>query len=381
MTEIQTGQRKHICIFINVDWFFLSHFKDYASYLIQKGYKVTLLTTDTNCVAAIVKLGFEIRTLKLSRGRGYVLDEFKSLVDIYRALKEIGPDYLEMITIKPVLYGGAVSIFLGIRKRVFYISGMGYMYSVDTWMGKIRKILLANYYKLVLRPKSTVVITENEDDHYFFKEFMKGKLECCHLVPGVGVDLDTYAPVEKEITGSFKVLMVSRLLWDKGVQEYCDAAELIHNDYPEIEFMIVGDVDRSNPASLSEHDISKLEGRGVVHFMGRRNDISKIMQDSDIFVLPSYREGFPRVIMEASASGLPVVASNVTGCNSAVDDKLTGILVEKKSAISLYHAIKYLIEDTSARNRMSANARIKAEKEFGVDHINYLHEKAISDDC
>ena len=166
---------------------------------------------------------------------------------------------------------------------------------------------------------------------------------------------------------------LSRLLYDKGVLEFVEAAKLCKSTRPEVEFLLVGDTDPTNPASLSQKDLGSFRRHNAVKLLGHSTDVASLMKTFDILVLPSYREGFPKVIMEAAATGLPVVTTDVTGCRSAVVHNETGLIVPSKNVEALEKSIGKLLDSPRLRSAMGANAREFAVLNFDVNRLSATH--------
>lgn len=366
------SKKKHICIFINVDWFLLSHFTNYLKKIISKDYDVTVITLNTGRCNEIKSLGANVIEIDINRGYSNFISEIRSLKEVYFSIRKLSPDVLELITIKPVIYGGLVARLLKVKKVIFYISGMGAIFTNKTLVGKIRMSIISLVYKFIMKSTSAKVIVENNDDKKIFTS-MKVPSESIFLIPGVGVDLEKFFPIKVKSSSYLKVGLASRLLYDKGIIEYIEAAKICKNEIPNADFLLIGDIDPTNPASLTEKEVDDINKEGVVKLLGYQRDMPKILKNLDIFVLPSYREGFPKVIMEASASGLPIVATDVTGCNSAVIDNQTGFLVPAKNTIALSEAILKLLTSSKSREIFAKNARRFAASNFEVNTLSLEH--------
>ncbi len=370
---------KKICIFVNVDWFVLSHFAKYLIECASLNHSVTVITTSTGRIGELRALGVEVVEVELHRGYTSLMSELKSFFGIYSAIKKCSPDILELVTIKPVVFGGLIGKFLGVNKVIFYMSGLGAVFTDNDRFGGFRAKMTSMLYKFIMRSKAAEVIVENEDDKKLFMSIVDQDSDNVHLVPGVGVDLNKFFPRAAKSTEKLRVAIASRLLRDKGIYEFATAAKICMQKSADVEFVAVGDIDPTNPASLTEKDVEKLKSEEIVEMLGHQSDMEGFLRSVDIFVLPSYREGFPRAIMEAAATGLPVITTNVTGCRSAVVDGITGIIVPPKDAESLAGAMEELIFSTSLRNQLGQNARIHAEKMFDANiltaaHINVWHD-------
>jgi len=366
-------ERLKICVFVNVDWFILSHFTHYLKKIVDQNFDVTVLTLNTGRCEEIRTLGVTVIELDLHRGYSSLYSEFKSWVKIYLTLRALSPDILELITIKPVLYGGLVAKILKINKTVFYMSGLGAVFTYQTNFGRAKAAVVTYLYKFIMSGTSTAVIVENEDDRHTFSSKIGLAEKQIHLIPGVGVDMNQFFPVNRRSSGNLRVALVSRLLYDKGVLEFIEAAKLCKSTRREVEFLLVGDTDPTNPASVSKKDLEDFRRHNAVELLGHSKDVSSLMKTLDILVLPSYREGFPKVIMEAAATGLPVVTTDVPGCRSAVIHNETGFIVPSKNAEALGKSIGRLLDSAELRSVMGDNARQFAELNFDVRRISSIH--------
>tara|TARA_B110000003_G_C16613992_1_gene520608 strand:+ start:200 stop:1333 length:1134 start_codon:yes stop_codon:yes gene_type:complete len=368
-----TLNRKKFCLFVNVDWFVLSHFSDYLKKIVTQNIDVTVITLNTGRCNEIRSLGVNVIEIDLHRGYSNPVHEFNSLIKIYRILRSVSPDVLELITIKAVIYGGLVSKILKINKTVYYMSGLGTIFTYHTILGRLKAAIVTNLYKFIMRSTSTEVIVENDDDKHTFISLVGLTETQIHLIGGVGVDMNQFSPINRRISGNLRVALVSRLLYDKGVLEFVEAAKLCKRTCPEVEFLLIGDTDPTNPASISQKDLDDFRRDNTVELLGHSMDVASLMKTLDILVLPSYREGFPRVIMEAAATGLPVVTTDVTGCRSAVIHNETGLIVPPKNVEALRKSIEKLLGSPRLRSAMGDKAREFAMLNFDVNRLSAIH--------
>lgn len=370
---LQPTQCLNFCLFVNVDWFVLSHFTDYLKLVIESGVEVTVMTLNTGRCEEIRKLGARVIEVDLDRGYSNIFSECRAFFRIYKTIKELSPDVLELVTIKAVLLGGLASRMLPINKTVFYMSGLGAIFTHQTTLGKIKANLVALVYKLIMRSRGSAVVVENEDDREHFVSAVGLAPDRTYLIPGVGVDLIQYSPSPKVSSCAVRVAVASRLLYDKGILEFAEAANICRKSNREVEFLIVGQPDPTNPASLSPDDLARLNADDSVQVLGHCNEMAGFLKTLDVFVLPSYREGFPRAIMEAAATGLPVVATDVIGCRSAVIDGKTGLLVPTKNPQALADCICKLIDSPELRYQLGSEARRMAVSTFDVHDLSLRH--------
>ena len=363
---------KKILYIINVDWFFASHFLQVGNEAISQGYEVHLACMVTDKKDELESMGFVVHEASISRSGTHVLQEIKTMYQIYKVIKSVRPDIVEFFTIKPVLYGGIVSKFLPVRKKVFYITGLGYVFIKKGLKGFIVRNIVKTMYKTAITGKNNSVITENIFDKELIGSLKAVDEKQIQIIRGAGVDLDRYIYTE-ENTENIKVTMACRLLKDKGVFEYIQSAKILKNKGIDVEFELYGDIDIHNPVTLTNKDVEKIKKEGFVTVHGFSSDIADIFSKANIVVLPSYREGLPKVLVEAAACGRAVVTTDVPGCRDAIEVNKTGLLCEVKNAQDLAEKIERLIIDENLRKKMGKAGRKLAQKEFDINKVVAMH--------
>lgn len=361
-----------ILFVINVDWFFVSHFLPLALEAKKRGYEVHLACAFTDKEEYLHSLGLKVHLLSISRSGTTLWREIKVMYEIYSVIKEVNPHIVEFFTIKPVLYGGIVSKFLAARKKVFYITGLGYVFIAKGLKGTFVKHLVKLLYKIALMGKNTQVITENIFDKNLIASLGVVDEKNIHIIKGAGVDVSSYRVVP-ELKKPLRVVMASRLLKDKGVYEFLEAARHVVSQGYEVEFLLYGDIDSSNPSSLTEEELSFIENEKVVQVLGHTSDIAEAFDGANIVVLPSYREGFPKVLIEAAAASRAVVTTDVPGCRDAVVPNETALLCRVKDANDLAEKIVQLLDDEALRHRYAQAGRTLAQKDFDIKNILQKH--------
>lgn len=360
---------KKILFVVNVDWFFISHRLPLALEALKRGYEVHIACGITDKKEYLESLGLIVHPLNLSRSGTGIKGEIKAFCEIYNLLKEINPNIAHFVTIKPVLYGGIASRFLSIHKKVFSISGLGFIFIKQGLKATLVRMLIKTMYKFALCGKNSHVIVQNPDDKAVLDSIVKIPIT---LIRGSGVDLNQYE-YNEEKNENIKVSMACRLLKDKGVFEYIEASKILKKKYLNVKFELYGDIDIHNPASLTSDDIKKIKEEGFVNVYGFSSDIAKVFSDSNIVVLPSYREGLPKVLIEAAACGRAIVTTDVPGCRDAIEPNITGLLCKVKDSKSLASMIEKLIIDNNLRNSMGKEGRKLAEQEFDINKVIEKH--------
>ena len=363
---------KKLLFIVNVDWFFISHRLPIALSAKKKGYEVHIACGMTDKQSYMQDLGLITHSLNLSRGSTSIRQELKSYNDIKNILKTVQPDIIHFVTIKPVLYGGIASRFIHLKNRVFAISGLGYVFTSNSLKTSILRFFIVQLYKIALGGSNLKVIVQNLNDKEILTKNKIVQDKFITLIRGSGVDIKHYT-YEKEPSGTPIIVMASRLLNDKGVMEFTQAAKILLSKDINAIFRLYGDIDEDNPASLNLEELTKIKNEDIVEIHGYEKNIANVFSNSNIVVLPSYREGLPKVLIEAAASGRAVVTTDVPGCRDAIEAEKTGLLVKVKDSQSLANAIKKLIQDKSLRISMGDAGRALAKSEFTIEKVIGTH--------
>jgi glycosyltransferase involved in cell wall biosynthesis len=357
---------------VNVDWFFLSHRLPIALEALRQGYEVHVATGITDRLDELRSHGLIVHPLTIKRSNTSLLAEVRTFRQILHVFKKVQPRIVHLVTIKPVLFGGIAARLAGVPAVVAAISGLGYVFIAKGWKAKIARSLVAGLYRLALGRRNLLVICQNPDDRKTLIRAAGLSLHKVIMVPGSGVDLTLYTPTPLP-QGVPVVVMASRLLADKGVYEFIDAAQLLRKRGVDARFLLAGEPDPGNPASVKEGELMAWRSAGTVELLGQRDDIIRLFAASSLVVLPSYREGLPRVLIEAAASGRAVVTTDVPGCRDAVVADETGILVPPRDAVALAGAIQCLLEDEALCARMGQAGRILAEDRYSIEKVVSAH--------
>jgi glycosyltransferase involved in cell wall biosynthesis len=357
---------------VNIPEFFLSHRLPLAVAARNAGFTVHIATGPGSACQEITKLGFEHHLLPISRSGRNPLAELRTLWGLYRLMRTIRPDLVHLVTIKPVLYGGLMARLSGVPAMVAAISGLGTVF-VDrdrprSWMRRSVEWL----YRLALGNPNTKVIFQNPDDRATLIDMGAVSKDKTALIKGSGVSLASY-PILPEPEDVPVVTFAARLLEDKGVREFVGAARLLMQQGVKARFWLAGSLDPGNLTSVSEDVLSQWSKEGVVEVLGHQSDIPNLFANSNIVVLPSYREGLPKALVEAAACGRAVVTTDVPGCRDAIDPETTGLLVPVRDPAGLADAIQFLIENPERRKQMGTSGRALAEREFAIEKVVDAH--------
>ena len=268
-------------------------------------------------------------------------------------------------TIKPVIYGTIAAKAARVPLIFNTVTGLGYVFTDQSrvWLKSLVKALYRLAFFL-----SDHVFFQNGDDERFFAGRTSKKGHRVTILPGSGVDCERFKPViskpKSDLSGSLTFLMISRLLKDKGIYEFVNAGRMVKRKFPNVEFLLLGRRDERNPSVIDSAELDKWQAEDVVKWLGEADDVRPILAKADVVVLPSYREGTPRALLEASAMGKPLIATDVTGCREVVANDRTGLLVPVKNPKALAEAMCKMIENPGMRAEMGKEGRRKMEKEF-----------------
>ncbi len=360
-----------ILTIVNSDWFFLMHMLPITKALNLKGHEVHVLAPNTGKKNEIISKGLNFINLPLSRKGLNPVQEIKTLLAIREAIEDIKPDVIHNITIKPIIYGSLIAKLLRIP-TVNTICGLGYSFIEKR--KSLSRCLAFVGYKQALNYNKAFHFFENSSDFDFFKQrrILVNELNS-KVVKGVGADLSKYSVIPKTEVDPNKVIitLASRMLWEKGIREFVEAANRLYSKYNKnIEFRLYGKIDMGNPSAIPKNYLEGIEISNYLKWYGFKEDMKSVFNESTIIVLPSfYREGCPMVLMEACAMGLPIVTTDSVGCRECVDEGINGFKVSIKSVKELTEAIEKLIIDKDLRIRMGKASRQKAERDFDQNKV------------
>lgn len=366
---------KKLLFIVNVDWFFISHRLPIALKAKEEGYDVHLACAFTDKITQIEKLGITCHQISFSRSGSSLMNELRTIFKIRAIINTVKADVVHAVTIKPVIYSGlALRSFIQPPAFVAAISGLGYVFTANTFRAKLTKLLVSLMYKVALLGKRKMVIFQNTSDQRILSEIVNLHQRDKTLIKGSGADLSVYNYQSEALTKKKVVSMACRLLKEKGVYQFVDAARVIKKKLPDTEFWLIGSIDPENPNSVSQKEVDDWAREGLINALGHRDDIPKLFSLSHIVTMPSfYGEGVPKVLIEAAACGRPIVTTDNPGCRDAVIDSTTGLLVPIKDSNALAIALFSLLSDDDRRIKMGQQARQFAVKEFDVNNVVLRH--------
>ncbi|MDR7946758.1 glycosyltransferase family 4 protein [Achromobacter aegrifaciens] len=364
---------RRLLFVVNNPAFFMSHRVPVALAAQQAGYEVHVATMDGPAVADIQALGMTHHAIPMTRSGKHPLQELGTLLALIRLFRHLRPQIVHLVTIKPVLYGGIAARLTHVPGMVAAISGLGFVFLSNSLKMKLVRAVVARLYRLALGHPNSRVIFQNASDRDLLKSLGAVRDAQVVMIRGAGVDLNEYRAQPEPPAPPVVVTMVARLLRDKGVQEFVQAARLLRERGLPVTMQLVGGVDAGNPASATQDDVDAWQQEGCVRALGERSDVAALYAASHIAVLPSYREGLPKSLIEAAACARAVVTTDVPGCRDAIEPGETGLLVPVRDAQALADAIARLAEDPALRQSMGAAGRALAEREFNIDRVARIH--------
>lgn len=363
---------KRLLFIVNTAESFFSHRFPIALLAAQSGFEIHIATAGSSPFQAFLDNGFHHHLLPLTRSGKNPLHELKTIYAIYQLMQRLKPDIVHLVTIKPVLYGGIAGRLLRTKAIVMAIPGLGYTYTKAGLIPRTLRFITTRLYRFALHQNNLKVIFQNPDDRTQLMKITGISADKTLLLRGSGVSLSDY-PHLPEPNGTPIVVMAARLLKDKGVFEFVAAAKRCHANGIHARFWLVGDRDLGNPETLSEQEFNQLKKDATLELLGFRADIATIFAQANIVVLPSYREGLPKVLQEAAACGRAVITTDVPGCREAIIPGKTGLLVPARNAIALADAIETLIENPTVREQFALAGRALATESFNVKNIAAAH--------
>lgn len=354
-----------ILLVVNAEWYFWSHRLPLAKALQAQGADVVVAATiERGYDTAIRRAGFRLVSLRLQRRSINPFAEIACVIDLLNLYRQEKPDIIHHFTIKPVLYGSLAARLVGISRVINTIPGRGYTFLGDTFSRQLVQRWVTEAYRLALSGKQTLVIFQNPEDCNYFVSKRLVNEQRAYVIRGSGVDIDAFQPVP-EPDGTPIVLLASRLLWDKGVAEFVEAAQLVRSTGIPCRFVLVGAPDIENPNHVPESTLKLWRETGIVEWWGLRNDMPTVLQQATIVTLPSYYpEGVPKILLEAAATARAIITTDTPGCREIVEHNVTGLLVPPRQSSALADAIHHALLHPSLRQQWGYAARQRVEREF-----------------
>ena len=356
-----------IILFANTDWYLYNFRLPLAHTLRDEGHELLLLSPAGNYASQIQASGFRWQAFELSRSGINPVSEIFTILRLAWLYRREKPDLVHHFTSKCVLYGSLAARLAGVRRVVNAVTGMGYVFTRKNLFTFAIKPFVILLYKIALR--NSRVIFQNQRDLDYFTGHHLVDADLCTLIPGSGVDITKFKPMLQP-GGDPLVVLPARMLWDKGIGEFVQAATIIKRKGIKAHFVLVGTPDKGNPSSIPESQLDSWAKSGLVEIWGWFEDMVSVYQKASVVCLPSYREGLAKSLIEAAACGRALIASDIPGCREVVKDGINGFLVPPKQVNLLAEAIEKIILNKELQERMGVESRKIAERDFSVEKVN-----------
>ncbi len=353
-------------LFANTDWYLYNFRLPLARHLRNLGFDVLLISPPGPYAGRLAEAGLRWQPLALERRSLNPLRELLLLARLALIYRRERPQIVHHFTIKCVVYGAAAAALAGVPARVNAVAGLGYVFTNAALKARLLRPFVRELLRLAINSRRSRLVLQNGDDVAAFEEQGLADDRTIRLIRGSGVDTSRFRPAAEPALSApvSRILLASRLLWDKGIAEFVAAARVLATDRRSMRFVLAGAPDPGNPASIPQEQLDAWAAEGHVELVGQVDDMAAELARTDVVVLPSYREGLPKCLLEAAACALPLVATDVAGCRDVVSDGEDGLLVPPRDALALAGAIRALHEDVEWARRLGRAARRKALAEF-----------------
>lgn len=365
---MDTSQFK-LLIVDSEDWTFWFHRLSLALTVKATGAEVKLLTRCNDYAERIKEKGINIANVDFVRSSKLPFNDLANILKLRRTFKQYKPDIIHNVALKTILISSIAALGIKNVSVVNAFTGLGYVFSSQQFQARLIRFFIKPVFKYFAQRPNYWTIFQNPDDMQLFIAQGLAVSERSILIRGSGVDTNEFIPTP-DANETPIVMLASRMLWDKGIGEFVDAAKRAQLAGLKAKFVLVGDVDPDNPMSIPETTLKMWSDEGYIEWQGHNSDMPKKLAMASIVCLPSYREGLPKVLLEAAAVGRPLIATDVPGCREIVKNNENGLLVELKNVDSLYNAIQQLVSNKDLREEMGRNSRSLVEAELSTDIIN-----------
>ncbi|MAY90392.1 MAG: hypothetical protein CMN00_04315 [Rickettsiales bacterium] len=356
--QLNVMRKYRLLYFVSEDHYFLTHKLPHALLALKNGYEVMILCKISKYKEKILSYGFKIKNIDLDRRSLNPIKELKSIIQVNKVFRDYQPHIVQNIALKPVIYGSINSIFTSkIIKQVNSITGLGYLFINKGLKIYFIKFIILLLMKFLFKKKHTKIIFQNKEDFNFFQSKKIVSNLNSKIISGSGVDINFFKPSQKKILKKYDLIMHSRMLLDKGIIELIKASEILKKKKFTPKILLLGNPDPKNRASVKKDQLKDWSKSKYIEWIPATENVLKYILQSRIAILPSYREGFPKSLLEAASCGLPLISTDVPGCKEICINNFNGIIVKPKDPKELASAIKKLILDKNLIKKFGANSR------------------------
>ena len=351
---------KTIAIVVNTSWNVYNFRLGLLQALQKTGYKIIVIAPNDEYSNKFKSFGFEYHDVAINNKGTQPVEDIRLIYNLHKIYKNIRPDIVLHFTIKPNIYGTIAASLLGIPV-VNNIAGLGTLFVNEDFITKIAKML----YKFSQARANHIFFQNNDDLDQFIQDSLVDSKKC-NVLPGSGIDTNKYLPREKTYSEKKVFLLIARMLWEKGVGEYVEAARVIKSNHKNIEFQLLGFLDVDNRSAISKDQMQEWMNEGVIDYLGSTDDVSTFISKADCIVLPSfYREGTPRSLLESASMAKPIITTDNTGCRDVVDHGISGYLCKVRDSNDLACKMELFLKlSDKEKDDMGNMGRVKMLAEF-----------------
>lgn len=339
---------------------------DLIKEICSKGYEVIVTGPNEDGLDKIKELGVRFEQIPLNKNGLSIKEDISYLLALRKLFKKEKPDVTLGYTIKPAIYGAIAAKLSGVKHVVSMVTGAGYAFTATSAKAKMVKLVVSVLYRIGFRCADTVIF-QNEDDLEEFVNLKLIKREKCKTVNGSGVNMQKFepAPMPERLT----FFMLSRIMFSKGIREFLQAAKDVKNKHPEVRFMLLGAVENIQD-SLTNEDLKPYIENGIIEHFGETDDVASYYRQCSVYVLPSYREGTPRTVLEAMAMGRPIISTQAPGCRETVKDGVTGFLVAVQNSAAVAEKMIWFVNNPTEIEKMGRASYEFCKEKFDVKKVN-----------
>ena len=365
----QPAMSLKLLFLVTEDWYFWSHRLPIARAALRNGYEVVVATRVGACGQKIRDEGFRLIPLQLGRESYAPWNEFHAIRELLSIYRREQPDIVHHVALKPILYGSIAALRRKDIRVINALAGLGYLVASSSVRARLLSRVVWGAFRFLLGRANSRVLLQNEEDRQFAVTKLRVPEGKTTVIRGSGVDMELFQPMP-EPAGVPVVLLSSRMLWNKGITEFVEAARRLRHQGLEARFVLAGDTDASSPSGIPRRQLEDWQASGAVEWWGHRNDMIATLKQASLVCLPSHGgEGVPKALIEAAASGRAIVTTDVPGCRDIVRQGINGILVAPKDPVGLAHAIEELLKDPARRQEMGRRGREIAVSEFSEETV------------
>jgi glycosyltransferase involved in cell wall biosynthesis len=368
---VQAGKPKVLFV-VTEDWYFVSHRLALACRIRDAGYRVTVATRIGNLEDTIREKGLELAGVPFERSLRHPLRDLRALLALNRVFEREQPDIVHLVSLKPIVLGAVLLAVVHRRTRaVWAFTGMGYIFSSAGMLARALRPVITRLLGWLNDAERFRMVVQNVEDASVLRKYRVARPECVSIIPGAGLDTSEFYPHEGNPDGATPVVLLpARLLQDKGIYEFAAAASIVREQGIAARFVLVGRFDHDNHGTIDAADLERWIADKRLEWWGHRDNMREVYHAASVVCLPSYREGLPKVLLEAGACGIPLIASDVSGCRAVCIDNETGLLVPVRDSAALAAAVMRVLADPALAERLGQAARERIEDQFAVEGIS-----------